>query len=327
MYFKRLSAAALALAMTASLGQGALAAGEEPAIVPISAVIEETEDNGMPQLEVQAPGGGYATVITVNGKAVEIYSFERSIPGWGSTSVEWALEDLPAAPRGYVPMRAVAQADGGSVYWSAEDNRSWFKLWDTFFYANYEDMSVTVGEEKVEGASVVLLEGVTYLPVSVIGQVEGFSVTDNSTDEVESYDIATPNGTPLMMLANGLAETAGLGFGMRNTPEQMEEYYGEAMGFRADMVEEAVAFTSVNTRPDTLMVGRVAQGKLEGLQAFTEAYRQAQENTFSWYLSYNLPKVENAKFVTSGDWFLFVIAENAEEAVAAFEAAVAEMGE
>ena len=321
MNLKRLSAAALALALTASLTQGALAAEEEPgAFTPLKETV-----SAMPEVNVPAPGGGYATVITVNGKPVETYSFERSVPGWGSTTVEWALQDLPAVPQGYVPMRAVAQADGGSAYWSAEQNRSWFKLWDTFVYANYEDLLVTVGEEQVEGASVILTEGVTYLPVSVIGQVAGYTVTDLSADGVERYDIATPNGTPLMKLANELKEVSGFGFGMRKTPEQMEEIYGESLGFRADMVTEAVFFTSVNTRPDALMVGRAAPGQEKALEEAMEAYRQIQESTFSWYLAQNLPKVENAKFVISGDWFLFLIAENADEAVKAFETAVEAM--
>ena len=56
-----------------------------------------------------------------------------------------------------------------------------------------------------------------------------------------------------------------------------------------------------------------------------EAYRKQQEATFEWYLSHNLPKVENAKFVIEGEWFLFLIAENADEAVEQFKTAVQEM--
>ena len=37
--------------------------------------------------------------------------------------------------------------------------------------------------------------------------------------------------------------------------------------------------------------------------------------------------MENAKFVTEGDWFLFLIAENADEAVETFRAAVQAMNE
>ena len=50
-----------------------------------------------------------------------------------------------------------------------------------------------------------------------------------------------------------------------------------------------------------------------------QAYRQQQEDTFSWYLSQNLPKVQDARTVVKDGYLLFVIAENADEAVAAFE--------
>ena len=69
----------------------------------------------------------------------------------------------------------------------------------------------------------------------------------------------------------------------------------------------------------------MAEGKEEDLKAALESYRKSQEETFSWYLSQNLPKVENAQFVTEGEWFMFIIAENAETAVEQFKTAVAEM--
>ena len=130
-----------------------------------------------------------------------------------------------------------------------------------------------------------------------------------------------------MKLAYELMDIAGLGHGMKSSMEDMETFNGENTGFKAEFVTEGVAFLPMMTSPDTLVMGKFAEGKEKDLEESFEAYRKQQEATFEWYLSHNLPKVENAKFVTSGDWFLFVIAENAEEAVAAFEAAVAEMGE
>ena len=79
------------------------------------------------------------------------------------------------------------------------------------------------------------------------------------------------------------------------------------------------------TVPDSILIGKMAECAEESLKESCEGYRKQQEETFSWYLSQNLPKVENAKFVTEGDWFLFLIAENADEAVETFRAAVQEM--
>ena len=76
------------------------------------------------------------------------------------------------------------------------------------------------------------------------------------------------------------------------------------------------------TSPDTVIVGKVAEGKLDALTEQLDAYRQQQYDTFSWYLSQNLPKVEDARTVTSGDYILFLIGENADAGVAAFESGV-----
>lgn len=268
----------------------------------------------------------YDAKITINGEALESYDCQV----WDEeTSTEDIVtvyvDSLPAAPEGYVPLRAVTQGDGGNVIWFEEENYSWFKLWDYTIETHFDDMTVTVDGEKLEGVAPLLVRGVTYLPVSVIGDLAGFTVEQETANGGITYRIDTPNGTPMMKLANQLLEVAGLGMGMRNSPEQMERYYGENHGFKADMVTEAVMFSGMITTPDALSVGRIAEGREEALRAFFEAYRQEQEDTFSWYLSQNLPKVENAKFVTEGDWFLFVIGENADEAVEAFRTAVAAM--
>ena len=59
------------------------------------------------------------------------------------------------------------------------------------------------------------------------------------------------------------------------------------------------------------------------LEQALEAYRQSQEDTFSWYLSQNLPKVQNARTVVDGDYILFVIGENPDAAEEAFHTFVA----
>ena len=118
-----------------------------------------------------------------------------------------------------------------------------------------------------------------------------------------------------------------MGRGMKSTPAELEEFYGETLGFKAEYMTEGVVFLPMMTTPDTLVLGKMAQNSEEALKECFETYRKTQEDTFSWYLSQNLPKVENAKFVTEGDWFMFLIAENADEAVEVFQSTVKAMAE
>ena len=334
MNLKRLTSTGLALVMAASLVPAALAAelpeGWTPAdgardMAPTSDLLIAPAPTDMPQAEVPAPNGGYSTVITVNGKALESFDFDREVPGWGSQTVTWKISELDTVPKGYVPMRAIAQADHGSSYWYAEENQSWFNMGEVQITVLFDDMSVTVNDEPVEGVKALLLNGVTYLPVSVIDGLEGYAVADTSADGVESYEITTPNGTPIMKLAYALMETAGIGMGMKSSPAELEEFYGESFGFKAEYMTEGVAFLPMMTTPDTLVLGKLAEGKEEALKESFEAFRKSQAETFEWYLSHNLPKVENAQFVTEGDWFMFLIGENADEAAEQFKAAVKDM--
>lgn len=318
MNLKRISTAALALAMTATLAPASLAAERPDGWTPADGA------RGPMLISANPNAGGYNKVITINGTALEGYEYDREVPGWGSETVNVLLSEIPNAPAGYLPLRAVIQADRGSAYWDGAAYQSSFYLDNDVIVTDFNDMSISVNDEKVEGQA-LLIDGVTYVPSSVLELLEGVTVTDNSTDQGESYEITTPNGTPIMKLAYQLMETSGMGMGMKTSVADLESYWGEAYGFKADMVTEGVFFLGMMTTPDTLAIGKVAEGQTEALQAVLEGYRQTQADTFSWYLSQNLPKVENAKFVTSGDWFLFLIAENADEAVAAFEAAVAEM--
>ena len=312
MNLKRLSATLVALAMTASTAAFAV---EEA--VPISGLLISPN-----------PNAGYDTVITINGETLESYEYTKEIPDtWETETITVQLADIAAVPAGYVPLRAVVQADHGSASWYKDENQSFFYLNGVSIVTDFNDMSVSLNDEKVEEAEVLLINGVTYIPVSVLENIEGVTVTDNSEGEVESYEISTPNGTPLMKLAYSVMDVAGMGMGMNNTPEELERYWGENYGFKAEFMTEGVAFLGMMTVPDSILIGKMAEGAEESLKESCEGYRKQQEETFSWYLSQNLPKVENAKFVTEGDWFLFLIAENADEAVETFRTAVQAMNE
>ncbi len=319
MNLKRISAGALALSITASLGVSALAVDRPEGWTPADGA------RGPMLISPNPNAGSYDKTITINGKVLESYEYDREVPGWGSETVNVLLSEISNVPAGYLPLRAVIQADYGSAYWDGDAYQSTFYLGNDLILTDFNDMSISVNDEKVENSEALLIDGVTYVPAAVLNLLEGVTVTDNSTDEGESYEITTPNGTPLMKLAYQLMETAGMGIGMKSTPDELVEFYGEAHGFTAEQITEGVAFLPMMTSPDTLVLGKLAKDQEESLKAAFESYRQQQEDTFSWYLAQNLPKVENAKFVTSGDWFMFLIAENADATVEAFEAAVEAM--
>ncbi len=288
-------------------------------IVPAPDAGEAAEDD---EVVAPPPCGGYATVISINGKPLEAFSFSKSIPGWGSKTVTWQIDQLDAVPAGYVPMRAIVQADHGNVFWYEEENRCWFTLAGHHIDVSFDDLSIVVEDQPLEGVSALLINGVTYLPTSVIDGLEGCSVTDLSSDGVERYDISTPNGAPMMALAWELQEMGALAAGGETSAETFEQFYSDITDFKAEYVTQFIAFTPMNVSPDTLIIGKLAEGKLEEVRTAMEAYRQNKEGTFTWYLSWNLPKVQDARFVTEGNWFLFYIGENADTVVETFRAGV-----
>lgn len=322
MNFKRFSAAALAAVMTASTLPGALA------IYPLDGQIPADGARvAVPTLISANPTADrFNKTLSVNGEVLESYDYDREIPGWGSESVTVSLSEIPTVPTGYIPLRAVVQADEGSAYWDETAYCSTFYYGKDQILADFNDMSVSVNDEKVEGVEALLLEGVTYVPFTVLERLEGVTVTDNSADGVESYDIVTPNGTPLMKLAKAIRETAGMGMGMKIGPTEMEEFYGESLGLKAEYMSEGIGFFPMMISADTLVLGKMTPDSEDALRACFEKYQEQQKETFTNYLPQNLPAIENAKFVTDGDWFMFLIAENADDALILFETGAMDLG-
>lgn len=310
MNFKRFTSVGLALAMAATIAPAALADDitidgvNLPANAGNGIAVPISDTSSIKAVNVDLPEL-YATQLYLNGEPVEIPT----------------KPVVPGAPADMVPMRVLCEADDGYASWFEEDNQGYFYLADRRFIVNFSDMSVELEGELLEGVSAYLSKGVTFLPAEVLNMVEGVSV-ELSEDRV---DISTPNGTPIVKLAKALLETADMGMTSKTTLEDMEMIYGEQIGFSADMVTEAVFYLPMITSPDTLMIGKIAEGQEEALAEVLESYRQNQESTFEWYLSDNLPKVQNAQFVTEGDWFMFLIAENTEDTIEQFKTAIAEM--
>lgn len=249
-----------------------------------------------------ATAAGYRAALTVNG-----------------TQLETAA--LPAVPAGdLIPLRLVAEADHGSAVWDAEEDTA------TFYLEGYQvQVRCSTGDITVNGSAseetAVVRDGVTYVPDVLLGKMEGYQVVFTPSSAGGRFDITTPNNDPMIQLAYRLMETAGMGYSMKVSLAELEEYETVEAG----CFTQAVGFLPMMTSPDTLILGKVSQGSLSRLQDSLEVYRQSQEDTFSWYLPQNLPKVQNAQTAVSGDWVLFVIAEHADKAAAEFQTAAKDL--
>ena len=229
----------------------------------------------------------YATSITLNGETLD-------------------TTGVPAASRAdLLPMRLVAEADHGSAYWDEENNEGWFNFGQDKITVQFEANTILVNDVAVNTTAEVV-GGVTYVPAAVLEGLEGFSVTV----EDSSVTITTPNNDPMVKLAYSIMENSEM-YGMRTD----EETLAEAYQFPVDQFEQVVAFFPMITSPDTIIVGKLAEGADEKVVTDAlEAYRQSQEDTFSWYLSQHLPKVQDARTVIKDGYVFFFIGEKADEA-------------
>ena len=113
----------------------------------------------------------------------------------------------------------------------------------------------------------------------------------------------------MIKLAYSIMDASGIYAGMKSDISVFAENFSLAEG----TFEKGFMFTGFNTTPDRLLVAKLADGAdVDAVKEAIETDRQAQEDTFSWYLAHNLPKVEAAQVVVNGDYVLYVIGETAE---------------
>ena len=115
MNFKRVSAAALATVLAAAMLPAALASDLPEGWTPADGA------RGPMLISPNPNAGSYDKTITINGKVLESYDYDREVPGWGSEQVTLQFSEIPNVPAGYVPLRAGIQAYEGSAYWDATE--------------------------------------------------------------------------------------------------------------------------------------------------------------------------------------------------------------
>ena len=240
----------------------------------------------------------YTTAITLNGETLD-------------------TAGIPAASDSMLPLRLLAEADHGSAYWDESSNESWFTFGENRITVRFADNTITVNDVPVNTTAEVH-NGVTYVPASVFSGMDGFTVTSDA----DAVTITTPNNDPMVKLAYSIMENSEM-FGSR----AYEDTLADAYKIPVDQFEQIVAFFPMITSPDTVIVGKLAEGADEkAVTDALEAYRQSQEDTFSWYLSQHLPKVQDARTVIEDGYLLFFIGENADQAEQLFHDFVAAQG-
>ena len=241
---------------------------------------------------------GYGTTLVLNGETLDL----TGIPGVEGGTL--------------LPLRLLAEADHGSAYWDEENNESWFYFGDNQITVKFADNSVWVDDEQVKSQAYVT-GGVTFVEAGVLEMLEGY--TAEQAEDGSSITITTPNNDPMVKAAYQIMEDSGMAYAMRTEGSEAEQAFQLPEG----SFEQVIAFTSMNTTPDTLVIGKLAEGAdEEAVKAALDAHRQAQHDTFSWYLSQNLPKVEDARILVENGYAFYLIAENADAGEAAFHAFV-----
>ena len=235
---------------------------------------------------ISAKVDGYTTAITLNGEKLD-------------------TTGIPAASRtDLVPLRLVAEADHGSAYWDQENNEGWFNFGGDKITVQFEANTILVNDVAVNTTAEVH-DGVTYVPAAVLEGMEGFTVAV----EDDSVTITTPNNDPMVKLAYSIMDNSQM-FGSRYDEDMLKEFYQ----FPVDQFEQIVAFFPMITSPDTIIVGKLVENADEkAVTDALEAYRQSQEDTFSWYLGQHLPKVQDARTVIEDGYVFFFIGEKADE--------------
>ena len=283
---KKIAALALTAALAGSLAVPALAA-EAPVLI-------------------SAPVDGYTTQITLNGETVDT----AGIPAASADTM--------------LPLRLVAESDHGSAYWDEENNEGWFYFGDNRIVVKFADNSVWINDEQVKSTAYVTA-GVTFVESGVLAMLEGYTVewADPTAGGFQAVSVTTPNNDPMVKLAYEIQETCSMAFGMQVDEQTLTDAYGVPAG----SFEQVTAFFPMITSPDTVIIGKLAEGADQAaVEAALETYRQGQEDTFSWYLTQNLPKVQDARLVVENGWLLFLIADNADAGVEAFQAVVEAQG-
>ena len=273
-----------ALALTAALA-GSLAV---PALAAEAPVL------------ISAPVDGYTTQITLNGETVD----SAGIPAASADTM--------------LPLRLVAESDHGSAYWDEENNEGWFYFGDNRIVVKFADNSVWINDEQVKSTAYVTA-GVTFVESGVLAMLEGYTVewADPTAGGFQAVSVTTPNNDPMVKLAYEIQETCSMAFGMKADEQTLTDAYGIPAG----SFEQVVAFFPMITSPDTLVVGKLADGAdVDAVKEILQARVDAQVEGGAWYPSAIDVWQNNSRIVSNGSYVMLIVHPDCDAIVSDFNA-------
>lgn len=244
-------------------------------------------------LSLGASALAYSGTITINGTAL-------------------STAGIPDAPAGSViPLRAVAEADYGFADWYADENRSFFSLDSNRIYVDGATGAIELNGETLTDVKATFVQGTTFVPVSLLSQLEGYTAQVKGGD----VTITTPNGDELVSLARSIIDKVEMGASIKLDAAGMAESYN----IPSDCFTEAVGFFPMIVSADTVVIGKVADGKMEEAKEALEAQRALTQKNFEQYLPEPLERAKNGQIVTSGDYIMLIISGDNDTAIQMFK--------
>lgn len=332
---KKVLALGLALALAASLGVTALA---EEGIVPISGDIAmPIADDTAVALPDEVPVEIATEPVNEGGTELVVFPDPANDPENAPEVVDVPLSShyaativmdgesvdtskVPDAPAGYLPMRLLCEVSGGSASWYPEDNQSLFFFDENSIVVDFGKETVEVGFQVVEGAKPYLdPAGFTFLPYSVLNALETVTVDPNLELDVDRYDITTSASDPTVKLAKSILEAVESAARMKQTPAEMEEY----LGIRQENFTDIVGYFPMMINADTVVVGQVAEGKLDAAKEDLEARKQTTIQNFEHYLQgpYEMAKEGQVVVAPDGEHIMLIISGDNAKAIELFNEA------
>lgn len=130
-------------------------------------------------------------------------------------------------------------------------------------------------------------------------------------------DASTPAKSPAVSdlvtaVEGALGELPAL---MELTADDIKNNYGINS---SDLVEFSCKMPMMSTHATEYFIAKVASGKMDTVKAGAQSRQAALDSAWKQYLPDQYELVQNYKLVTNGDYILFIVAENADAAVTAF---------
>lgn len=139
-----------------------------------------------------------------------------------------------------------------------------------------------------------------------------------ATPKPTAAPTATPAPTPETSVVQSVwNEISALDMPMMTTVN--DALLSSIYGINAsDLVEYVCKMPAMNTTATEFFIGEVKDGKMDTVKAALEARQDALDTEWSKYLPEQYELVQNYQLVTSGNYVIFVISDQADEAVSAF---------